>query len=434
MRARLQNVWSLLRESLWALPLLIVVSCVGSAVVLIEMSASIDPETLRAWPRLFGAGSEGARGMLTTIASSMITVAGVTFSITMVVLSLTSSQYTSRVLRTFLEDRDNQAVLGVFVGIYAYCLVVLRTIRGGDQDAFVPSLAILGAVVLAFLGIGVLIHFIHHVSHGIRVSHIIANIADDTRRAIDRTYPPAGEGADEDADVRPPELTQAAWRAIDSPATGYVQLVDAKALLRAAEKHDAVVRIDAPPGTFVVEGMACASATTSGEAFDDVAADVRRALVIGPERSIDQDVGFGVRQIVDIALKALSSASNDPTTARMCLDHLSALLVRAASRGPQSSLRHAKGRLRAILPALPFESLLALALDEIRLAARDSPHVLMHIVDVLALVARATKCPERRHALRSQLEAIADSAHTPSDPGGPDRSGARFDALRRELQ
>jgi uncharacterized membrane protein len=147
------------------------------AFALIEMDWMLAQNVRDSWPRLLGAGAAGSRGMLSTIAGSMITVAGVIFSITIVSLSLASSQYSSRVLRNFMRDRTNQTVLGVFVGIFAYCLVVLRTIRGGDEGAFVPALSVLVAVALAFVGIAFLIFFIDHIGSSIQASQIIATVA-----------------------------------------------------------------------------------------------------------------------------------------------------------------------------------------------------------------------------------------------------------------
>jgi len=153
----LEDLRTAVRDSFWAVPAVTVLIAVLLALTMIEIDQVFDHNTLAAWPRLFGAGAAGSRGMLSAIAGSMITVAGVVFSVTIVALSLASSQYTSRVLRNFVRDRSNQMVLGVFVGIFAYCLVVPRTIRGGDEGAFVPGLAVLLAGALAFAGIGVLI-------------------------------------------------------------------------------------------------------------------------------------------------------------------------------------------------------------------------------------------------------------------------------------
>jgi uncharacterized membrane protein len=154
---RLKQFWSNLRGSFWFLPTLILTVSIILAVGMIETDFSGSKEWAERWPRVFGAGAAGARGMLSTIAGSMMTVVGVTFSMTLVTLALASSQYTSRILRNFMRDRVTQIVLGIFAGIFTYCLIVLRTIRGGDEGAFVPNLAVSVGVVLAIGGIGVLI-------------------------------------------------------------------------------------------------------------------------------------------------------------------------------------------------------------------------------------------------------------------------------------
>lgn len=195
---RLASLWLNLLGSLWFVPGVLVLAGVGAALLLVELHPLIDLDLAQDWPRLFGAGAEGARGMLSAIATSMITVAGVVFSVTIVALSLTASQYSPRVLRNFMSDRSTQVVLGAFVAVFAYCLIVLRTIRGGDEGGFVPSLAVLGGVFMAFVGIGLLIYFVHHVATAIQVDYILERIATDTREAIDRLYP-AGVGEE-----RPP--------------------------------------------------------------------------------------------------------------------------------------------------------------------------------------------------------------------------------------
>ncbi len=177
MLMKLHHWWQEKRSSFWFVPALMVLDAVVLATVLITVDATVDLHAVERWPLVFGAGAAGARGLLTAVAGSMITVAGVVFSITLVALSLTSSQYTSRVIRNFMRDRVNQIVLGVFVGIFAYCLVVLRTIHGGDEGAFVPALAVLAGLILAFVGIAFLIYFIHYISMSIQASSIIARAA-----------------------------------------------------------------------------------------------------------------------------------------------------------------------------------------------------------------------------------------------------------------
>ena len=186
--SRLKRLWSNLRGSFWFVPSLIVAGSMVLAVALIDADSAASRTWLARWPRLFGAGAAGARGMLSTIAGSMMTVVGVTFSMTLVTLALASSQYTSRILRNFMRDRVTQVVLGIFAGIFTYCLIVLRTIRSGDESAFIPSLAVSFGVVLAIGGIGALIFFIHHIASSIQASNIIASVAHETIVAADRDH------------------------------------------------------------------------------------------------------------------------------------------------------------------------------------------------------------------------------------------------------
>jgi uncharacterized membrane protein len=259
--------WQAMRSSFWFVPALMVVDSVVLAILLITLDMSVDLDLAARWPLLFGAGAGGARALLTTVASSMITVAGVVFSITLVALSLTSSQYTSRVIRNFMRDRVNQVVLGVFLGIFSYCLVVLRTIREGDEGAFVPTLAVLAGLMLAFVGIAVLIHFIHHVATSIQASSIVATAAQETLAAVDHLFPDAlGEDDDEGADgTLASALARVPWRAFAACKTGYIESLDADALLDVARKLETILRMEHGVGDFVVAGTPLVSLLDPGD-------------------------------------------------------------------------------------------------------------------------------------------------------------------------
>ena len=201
---KIRRLWSNLQASFWLVPSLIVAVSIVFAVALIEVDSGGSELWLARWPRIFGAGVEGARGMLSTIAGSMMTVVGVTFSMILVVLALASSQYTSRILRNFMRSRITQVVLGIFAGIFTYSLIVLRTIRGGDEGAFVPSLALFFGFVLALGGVVALMFFIHHIASSIQASSIIASVAQDTIAAIDRLFPETlGQGPGHDGSPLP---------------------------------------------------------------------------------------------------------------------------------------------------------------------------------------------------------------------------------------
>jgi uncharacterized membrane protein len=382
------------------------------ATALIIVEATVDLNVVERWPLFFGAGAAGARGLLSAVAGSMITVAGVVFSITLVALSLTSSQYTSRVIRIFMRDRLNQVVLGVFVGIFAYCLVVLRTIRGGDEGGFVPSLAVLAGLILAFVGIVFLISFIHHISMSIQASSIIAATAQETIAAVDHLFSEKlDEKVDEDADGSLwASIANQPWSAVPARRTGYIESIDENALLDVARERGAILRMERGVGEFVVETAPLVSLVGPGGLVDETAAELNAAYVIGRHRTIETDAAFGIRQIVDIAMKALSPGINDTTTAVMCVDYLTAILGRLADRRLATSHRLEEGQLRMIARGPSFESLLAEAFDQIRQNAAGNVAIMARMLGALQTIAGLTASPSRRRALREQVQWIAELA------------------------
>lgn len=411
---KLRHRWRDMRSSFWFMPAVILLSAVALATGLIAIDTTLDLPVVKRWPLLFGAGADGSRGLLTAVASSMITVAGVVFSITIVALSLTSSQYTSRVLRNFMRDRNNQMVLGVFVGIFAYCLVVLRVIRGGDEGAFVPSLAVLGGLILAFVGIGFLIFFIHHISMSIQASSIIAAAASETLSAIERLFPEGlGEDADEAADDQSmPSQPNREWVAVPSRKTGYIESVDGDMLLAFARERETILRMERGIGEFIVEGTPLISVVGLDASDEDSVEKLSAAYVIGRHRTVEQDASFGIRQIVDVALKALSPGINDTTTAVMCVDYLEAILVRLVERRIAAPRRLDNGELRLIARGPSFESLLSEALDQIRQNAAGNVAILTRLLQALETIARQTTIARRRRALIEQADLIVALAES----------------------
>jgi len=243
---RLKRIWSDLRTSLWFVPSLIVAASIVFAVALIAAESTGITQWLAYWPRMFGAGAAGASGMLSTIAGAMMTVMGVTFSMTLLALALASSQYTSRILRNFMSDRVTQVVLGIFAGIFTYCLIVLRTIRGGDEGGYVSSLAVFFGVVLAIGGVGILIFFIHYVASSVQASRITAAIAHETMATMDRLFPDElGQGpsnVEEAQSSRP--LSERKWQTVPVKGNGYINNVDNAALLHLSLEHNTIVRME----------------------------------------------------------------------------------------------------------------------------------------------------------------------------------------------
>ena len=409
---RISALWLALQGSLWFLPSLMLCFAVVAAIGLVEVQPLFDVEFSERWPRLFGAGAEGSRGMLSAIATSMITVAGVVFSITVVSLSLAASQYSPRVLRNFMSDRPTQAVLGAFVAIFAYCLIVLRTIRGPEEGGFVPSLAVLGGVVMAFVGVFLLVYFVHHVASSIQVSSILERIADETRQAIERLFPEElGSSADvepEDRGVR--RALPEHWHDIPAPGTGYLVGIDGDALLSRAEERSLVVRIVPRMGDFVIQSRPVLR--VAGVAAPDAQGceELLACLRFGRQRTVHQDAPFGLQQIVDIALKALSPGTHDPSTAIACIDQLGGLMVGLASRDIPGPYRSRGGALRVIAEGPDFASMLALSFDAITDHAADHVEVYDRLVEVLGRIGDAAPGGARRRLVIAQLDVVIKSA------------------------
>lgn len=402
---RLRQAWLDVRSSLWFLPGIILAIATALALGLTELDRGLQDRLVTAWPQLFGSGAAGARGLLTTVASSMITVAGVVFSITIVALGQASSQYSSRVLRNFMRNRVTQAVLGVFVGIFAYCLIVLRTIRAGDEGAFVPPLAVFGGLILAFVGILVLIYFIHHISASIQASEILATAAGETLGAVEALFPdPVGTGVPPvDREAVGPAL---GWHPILATASGYIQTLDTAALRRLATERGVVIRIERAVGEFVVAGTPIAAMLGDVPAPED-GARLTGCFGLARQRTVEQDVAFGLCQITDIALKALSPGINDTTTAVMCVHHLTTIMVRVSDRAIIDGLRDDAGRVCVLLTGPTYERLLAVAYDRVRRNAAGNVEVLDALLESLAQVGSATTSPPRRAALRTHAREIA---------------------------
>jgi len=406
----LKQFWRNLRTSLWFVPSLIVAISIALAMALLEADAAVGDRWLARWPRLFGADAAGARAMLSTIASSMMTVMGVTFSMTLVTLVLASSQYTSRILRNFIRDRVTQVVLGIFSGAFTYCLIVLRTVRGGEEAGFVASVAVTFGVVFAIGGIGALIYFIHHIATSIQASSIIASVADETLAAVDRLFPSRLGHAPADDDEPQPPLTQQRWQAVLAESNGYIESVDNELLLRLAREYNTIVRMERGIGKFVVQGSPLASLALEAPPDEQIVAAVHAAYSISRHRTLQQDCAFGIRQLVDIALRALSPSMNDTTTAVMCVDYLTAILARLAGRGIPSSHRYEDGKLRIIAIGPTFASLVAQSFDQIRGSAAGNVAVMLRMVDSLQTLASLTASPIQLQVLRDQVQWVADLA------------------------
>ena len=408
-------LWRHLTDQFWALPLLCAVLAGSLALGL----SAIDQTLARSsWiPLLFAGGPEGARSLLAAIITSMISFTGLVFSITIVVLQLTSSQFSPRVLRTFLRDQFNQLTLGIFVATFVYALVVLRAVRGTSQiDPFVPQLAVTVAFGFVLGSVAVFLAYIHHIAQSIRAATIITNIWEETCELLDRQHPKDAQQATRMVQHR------GEARRVPAEGTGVVQRIDDAQLSKLAERHDVTIRVLRAVGEFVPAGAPLID--LYGDGGGDVEAkSLQAAIELGRERSMEEDVGFGLRQLVDIAERALSPGVNDPTTAVQVIDQLHDLLRRLATRH-LTPRRHTTedGRVLVEVPHPAFSDYLELAVDEIAHWGEGDPRVLRRLRVMLQDLHSAAWHEHRddvgRALMRHDHEVTAEPAAVqPSDIG-----------------
>lgn len=434
MKLWLINKWEALRGSFWFLPTLMVAAAIFLSLAMIHLDrVTANKAWIAALGWTFSRGPEGSRAVLSTVAASMITIASVSFSITIVALQLASSQFGPRLLRNFMRDRGNQFAIGAFIATFTYCLLVLRTVNGTENEQFVPHLSVTVGLVLALASVGVFIYFIHHSAESIQAENVIAAVSRELHQAIDRLYPDrlGEEPPDPSKDKDEQELGEAferEARRIATPQSDYLQAIDVDLLLRLAQERDIVLSIEQRPGKFHFTGDNVVRAWPADRIDDDLAETIRKSFYFGPRRTLVQDVEFAVDQLVEVAVRALSPGINDPFTAINCVDRLGAALCALADRSIPSRRRYDdQGRLRVMTDASTVPGIVEASFAQIRQAARANTAVTLRLLETIAAVARHTRDQEFRGALRAQAEAIhRGSQEALKDPADLEDVGGRF--------
>jgi uncharacterized membrane protein len=361
---------------------------------------------------VYGGGADGARAVLSAVAGSAITVVSLTFSITIVALTVSSQHFGPRLLSNFMRDTAAQVVLGMFVGTFAYCLVVLRTVRGEGEafGQFIPHMSVTVAVVLALLSVVALIYYLHHVAASMQVSHIALNVTRDLEGAIDRLYP-EDPGGEPDRSATSTPMAPDGAHTVAATSAGYVQAIDLDAVVELGRKHATTVWLQTRPGDFVIDGMVLASVSPTPMDADAVSNGIRGAYVIGIDRTSWQDAEFAVQQLVEVTLHALSPGINEPFTALTCIDRLGQALSRLAARHLPSAVRtDATEQVRLVAEPKSLASLLGPAFDPIILYAAQNPAIYWRLLETLAILATRAIRPLDRVAIREQAAAVHDAA------------------------
>jgi uncharacterized membrane protein len=392
--ARLLRFWIDIKGSIWLIPSIFTVLAIGLAMASVTLDRSLQSsDWLPEQWFFFEVGSEGARGVLGVIAGSLITVTGVVFSITVVALQLASSQFTPRVLRSFITDRTNQIVFGTFIATFTYALLVQRTVRSvsDDLERFVPSISVNIAVLLALVSIGLLIRFIDHITRSIRASQIIHRVSTDLCEAIETLFPEKfGQPAPNDLAQLEADLASR-----DEPLrvcaieAGYLQTIDAYTIFHLDLKTPLTIRMEQAIGEFVLPGEVLLSVWAEASIDEQqLCSDLREACVLGLSRTNEQDVAWGLIELSDIAIKALSPGINDPTTAVMVIDRLGEGLVILGRRALPEALRtDADGQVQVITRQISFAHAVEVSFGRIRQYGADQPMIKARLHTVMSRVA-----------------------------------------------
>jgi uncharacterized membrane protein len=411
MKARLLFAWDIARSTYWFVPLLLVAATVAIALLILGIDPGRPESADAVDPTAFGS-ADSARQFLSAAAGSSITVAGLVFSIAIVAMSLAASQYGPRLIRNFVQDLGNQLALGTFLASFTFFVLILGAVRGDGPSAVVPILAVRLAFAVTLVDVVVLILFIHHAASQIQVANIIAAAGHDLDHTIAELYPtgvgyePANDA--EAAGSMPADLDTQGMRVV-AGRVGYVDAIDGGGLLADAVRHDLIVDLRVRPGSFVEPGTVVAVIWPVERVTDRTARTIERRLLLGRQRTEFQDVEFAIQQIVQIAVRALSPAINDPFTAYACLDRLGVALGALARRSWPSRYRvDAAGRLRIIADAPTFDVLLSQAVSEIRHAGRGNLTVTVRLLETLEAVAGEATRPADQDAIRRQAERVAE--------------------------
>ncbi|TWT54889.1 hypothetical protein Pla22_25430 [Rubripirellula amarantea] len=415
MRAYLQQLTYRIKGSYWFIPSLMVIG----AILLSQFTIWIDRDFGNDWLKDFWFVSmnqpDGARALLATVAGSMITVAGVTFSLTILAVSHATSHFGPRLLDNFMRDRGNQVTLGTFVATFLYCLLVLRVVRGGGESndlgvelgAFVPQLSLLVGLVLTIASVAELIYFIHHVPDSIHISTVLQRLAVDMDAKFDELYPET-LGDPLDPDQRDQDRSLNFSHTVESAHSGYLQGIDDTELLEFAKANDCVLRLLRRPGDFLRLGERIVEVTPVDDWSDDHVKQIQHGFTIGFSRTPTQDAFFTLNEFVEVATRALSPGVNDPFTAMQCIDWLSDGLVKLSRRQlPKLKRVDSEGDIRIIISPVGYIDFVDAMLGQLVPYASRDENVRKYFIDSMERVIAISEAAELNQLIKKQIHRIS---------------------------
>jgi uncharacterized membrane protein len=411
MQTLLQHLIEKAQASVWTTPALFVVLAIIFSQVTLALDRFVDNSS--GW--FFISSSENAITLLSTIATSSLSLAGLSFSSIMVTMSLASGQFGPRLLRNFMKDRSSGVTLGTLMGTYTYCLFIIRGPRANANKDFVPQISSFVATACALASLAVFIHFVQHILIMIQAENVISDAHAGLQLTIQNTFPELDEEDKQEERVEEPSKDEG-W-SVPSGQFGYVQAISFEELVTVACSEDLKLYLHVRAGDFLTREAIIVRVLDGGDAKESPSEEeeeekelirrVQACVYVGQVRTSEQDYEYGIRQLVEIALRALSPGINDPFTAIDCIDYLGSGLQTLFQRQlPKSVFRDANGTVRLIRYVTDYRGLLGSAVDQIRQAARTSCAVSGHLLQILKNVALCSKREDQRRAILEQATLI----------------------------
>ena len=419
----LNKVWDSLRSSFWFVPILMVIAALFLSVSMISIDRAVQLEGVTVFGALVPKGTQSASTLLSAIATSILTVAGSVFSIAIVAIQLASGQFGPRMLRDFMQNRVNQFTFGACSATFVYAVVVLWAIEDTTELNFTPQISVFVGLLTTVATIGMLVYFVHNIADAVHADNLIARIGADLGSTIERL---ASADPDE-AVIRKrvceiDEQFESSAVALSAQKSGYLQKIDVGKLIDVAVQNNLVFKLAYRPGQFVVEDSAIAYMRSSEknasakELSSSVQVQINRTFSCGNQRKAEYDVEFPIKQLVEIAIRAISPAVNDPFTAIRCIDRLSVHLCQLLRQPSAKRYRFDDSdTLRVILKPVTFESLVNAAFDQIRQYGRTDVAVTIRLLEALETIGRQTYNEKQKQPLLRQAQMIVRGSEDPSN-------------------
>jgi uncharacterized membrane protein len=411
--------WNELKSTFWFIPVLIIIAAIALALGLVYFDSQAEVNQNGVGRYLLTGSADSARSILTTISGAMIGIAGTVFSITLVVLTLASSQFGPRLIKNFMYHRLNQIVLGSYVSTYIYCLVVLNTIKENEEVVFIPAFSTLVAQGAALVNIILLILFIHNIAISIQADKVISDISGSLSRNMKVLFPQKMGDQPDEENEQDEDAAKSAYkekRSFTIPGSGYLQYIDGKTLIELTDEINGLLELRFRPGDYLVEGVEV-GLIYSNDTIDNKKIKLfQEQFLLGKTRTQQQDAEYSIRQMVEIAVRALSSGVNDPYTAIACIDNLtSAMAYLSDVKFPSRYRTNQDGELRIIAAILTYEGMLDAAFNQIRQFAKGTPSVVIRLMEALITISKFDKRQSYKKVIQKHAHMVLNMAEESFD-------------------